>query len=115
MTTRLFLAAVLAAALSVVAIARTFAQVTVDNTAGGVSLPAAAITPPGQPQMQNGVCRVRSAEISFTYDGTAPTTTVGTLAEIGDVLIFTNHAQLFLFQAIRTGSVSGQLDCNFSQ
>jgi hypothetical protein len=88
-----------------------FAQVTIDNTAGGVSLPATLIDPTGAPQASQATCRVRTAEISIAYDGTAPTTTVGQLLEPGDWFTLTGHNRLFLFRAIRTGATSGQLDC----
>src|SRR5207248_10327288 len=48
-------------------------------------------------------CRVRTAEISFTYDNTAPTTTVGQLAEIGDQIVVSGHDNVMRFRAIRTG------------
>jgi hypothetical protein len=88
-----------------------FAQITIDNTAGGVSLPATLIDPANAPQATLATCRARTAEISITYDGTAPTTTVGQLLEPGDWFTLSGHNRLFLFRAIRTGATSGQLDC----
>lgn len=116
MRRRVLYALVMAATLVVSVAAKTiFDAVTVDNTAGGVPLTAAKISPPGGPQMQRGACRLEGAEIRFTYDGdTAPTTTVGTLAEIGDTIPFNTHEQLFLFRAIRTGASSGTLSCNYT-
>lgn len=108
---------VLALALALAAVAWAedrFEQITVDNTAGGVALTATKITPAGQPQAQSASCRVRTAEISFTFDGTAPTTTVGQLAEVGDWLYIPGHDRLLKFRAIRTGATSGQLDCTYT-
>lgn len=115
MRRRLLAALVCALALGTVLFAiETFEQVVVDNTVGGVPLTATKIAPPGQKQMQRGACRVRTAEISFTHDGTAPTTTVGTLAEVGDMIYLPDFERLTLFRAIRTTAVSGQLDCNYT-
>lgn len=92
-----------------------FVQVTVDATVGGVRIPVLATDPPGSPQMNIASCRVRAAEISFTYDGTPPTITVGTLAEPGDVLYLPDHDKIAQFRAIRTTGASGQLDCNLTR
>jgi len=88
-----------------------FAQVPVDNTAGGVSLPSTLIDPTGYPQANQVTCRVRTAELSFTFDGTVPTTTVGQLLEPGDWFSLTGHDRLSKFRAIRTGATSSQMDC----
>src|SRR5438067_3609249 len=89
-------------------------QITVDATAGGVAFTAAKIDPSGQPQAVQATCHVRTAEISFTYDGTVPTSTVGQLLEPGDWFTLTGHDRLFRFRAIRTGATSGQLDCEYT-
>jgi hypothetical protein len=113
--TRLLVAFALAVALSAVAMAEDrFEQITVDNTAGGVAMTTTKITPVGQPQAQYASCRLETAEIRYTIDGTVPTTTVGTLLEIGDTLPIAGHDRLFKFRAIRTGAVSGVLDCTYT-
>lgn len=94
-----------------------FEQITVDNTAGGKSFTATKVEPSGSgafPQATTARCRLRTAEISFTYDGTAPTTTVGQLLEVGDYLEITGHDNIMRFRAIRTGASSGQLDCVYT-
>jgi hypothetical protein len=88
-----------------------FEQITVAGTAIGFT--AARITPAGLNQATVAICRVRTAQISFTYDGTVPTSTVGTLLEVGDTLRLDGHDTLVRFLAIRTGA-SGQLDCTFT-
>lgn len=90
-----------------------FEQITVDDTSGGVAFTSSKISPSSGPQPQQATCRVRTAEISFTFDGSTPTTTVGTLAEVGDYLVVPGHDRLVKFRAIRTTSTSGQLDCNY--
>lgn len=115
MRTRVLYALVLATVLSVGAVAEDrFEQITVDNTAGGVAFTSTKITPAGQSQAQNASCRLEGGEIRFTYDGTAPTTTVGTLLEIGDSLYVPGHDRLLRFRAIRTGATSGTLSCNYT-
>lgn len=112
---RLFVASVIAVACSAAALAEDrFEQITVDNTAGGVAMTTTKITPVGQPQAQYASCRLETAEIRYTLDGTAPTTTVGTLLEIGDTLPIAGHDRLFKFRAIRTGATSGVLDCTYT-
>ncbi len=72
------------------------------------------ITPPGQAQAQSAGCRLETAQVRWTIDGTTPTSTVGTLLEVGDWLPISGHDALVKFQAIRTGSTSGQLDCTYA-
>ena len=90
-----------------------FEQIAVGATAIGFT--ASTINAgSGHTQATSAECRARTAEISFTIDGTTPTATVGTLLEIGDVRTLEGHDVLALFRAIRTTAVSGQLDCNVS-
>lgn len=79
---------------------------TVDSTAGGVSLtvPSTAIA---------ARCRLETAQIRFTLDGTAPETTTGTLLEIGEMLELDSRAELTGFKAIRTGGTSGTLQVEY--
>lgn len=95
----------------------TFEQLTVDTTVGGVRFTATKIQPNGggtSPAATLATCRLRTAEISFTLDGTAPTTTVGTLLEVNETLTVTGTDFIKAFRAIRTGGTSGQLDCTYS-
>jgi len=93
-----------------------FEQITV--AASAIGFTASKVEPDGSGggrQATIASCRVRTAEISFTYDNTAPTTTVGQLAEIGDQIVVSGHDNVMRFKAIRTGSTSGQLDCVYTQ
>jgi len=93
-----------------------FEQITV--AASAIGFTASKVEPDnsgGARQATTASCRVRTAEISFTYDGTTPTTTVGQLAEAGDFLIVNGHDSIMRFKAIRTGATSGQLDCTYTQ
>ena len=82
---------------------------TVNNTVGGVGFTGAKIT--GQTK---AFVTVETAQIRFTLDGTAPTTAVGHLLEIGDILKLDSTADLASFRAIRTGAVSASLQCTYS-
>ncbi len=55
------------------------------------------------------VITVEAAQISFTVDGTTPTSTVGHLADPGDVITLAGRGEVMQFLAIRTGGVSGTL------
>jgi hypothetical protein len=46
-------------------------------------------------------------------NGSAATSSVGTLLEVGDVLPIVGHDVLVNFSAIRTTGTSGQLDCTY--
>lgn len=81
-----------------------FTTVTIDNTAGGVSIPRAAYLGMGGCQLRN-----EQGQIRYRLDSGAPTTTVGTLMEIGDVLTLRDIMDVFSFRAIRTGGTSGIL------
>lgn len=88
-----------------------FEAVPVANAA--IGLTAANLTASGgHPQANWAECRLETAEIRYTVDGTTPTSTVGTLLEVGDVVQITGNDNLLRFLAIRTGASSGQLDCH---
>jgi hypothetical protein len=93
-----------------------FEQVTVAGTSIGFT--STKVEPDGSGgsrQADTAVCRLRTAEISYTIDGTTPTAAVGALLEPGDVLTVSGHDSIMRFRAIRTGGTSGQLDCVYSQ
>lgn len=89
-----------------------FEQLTV--AASSIGFTTGKITPTGLPMATSVSARLETAQIRYTIDGTVPTTSVGTLLEIGDVLTLTGHDVLMQFRAIRTGAVSGVLDSTFS-
>lgn len=89
--------------------------VTVDNTGGGKGFTASVITPTSGRPAQRAFLTLETASIRFTYDGTAPTTTVGHLMNAGDVLVIEGIANVSAFRAIRTGSTSGALVCTYER
>ena len=58
-------------------------------------------------------CRVRTAEVCFRCDGTAPTSSVCTVLNVGDIWESVIGPEIVNFKAIRTGGTSGQLDCHY--
>lgn len=116
MTKTFFVLAVLLLALTVPVAGQyryvAFEQITVANTAIGFT--AATIDQGGgHPQVSIASCRLETAQVRFTVDGTTPTSTVGTLLEIGDWLTLTSPDLVRNFRAIRTGATSGQLNCTY--
>ena len=88
-------------------------QITVAGTAIGFT--AATINVgDGHAQANTATCRNETAQIRVTVDGTTPTSTVGTLVEIGDTFQVSSNNAMNLFRAIRTGGTSGKLTCNYS-
>jgi len=84
--------------------------VTVDNTAGGVSLG----TVPGT--AKTALIQNNGAEIRIRVDGGAPTTVVGFLVADGDTIEFFDddyETSLRNFRAIRTGAVSSTLTIQY--
>lgn len=89
--------------------AQEYESLTIANTAGGVALTAA----------KYGTCTkafitVESAQIRWTIDGTAPTTTVGHLANAYDIIDLTSAEDIAAFRAIRVGTTSGTIHCTYS-
>ncbi len=86
-----------------------FESVTVDNTVGGVALSSSEFAPGADMPADRAFITVETAQIRFTYDGTAPTTTLGHLADPGDVVKLDSPQSIKNFRAIRTGGVSASL------
>ena len=74
-------------------------RLTVDATAGGVSL-----TKPAGAKYAN--MRLESGQVRFTLDGsTAPTSSIGRLLEVGEVIELESKEEIANFAAIRTGGI----------
>ncbi len=58
------------------------------------------------------VLTAETAQMRVTWDGTTPTTTVGHIVNIGDVIELTQE-DAAKFRAIRTGSSSGALKVTY--
>lgn len=90
-------------------------SVTVDNTAGGVGLTVATYKPTSQSPATVAFITVEDGPIRYTYDGTAPTTTLGHRAKDGTALVLKGQHQMDNFKAIRTGSTDGTLRVSYER
>ena len=82
-------------------------SLTVDATVGGVGFV-------GHAANRYALITCETAQVRFTVDGTAPTTTVGHLLNPGDILKLDSNADIAAFRAIRTGETSGVIKATFS-
>lgn len=85
----------------------------IDNTAGGIGLTPSKYL--SVPQAKTATITVETAQIRWTKDGTAPTTLIGHLANVGSVIQLDNPGDISRFRAIRTGASSGALEVTYSR
>jgi len=86
-------------------------DITVDNAVGGVGFTAAKLntqTPPKRIYIT-----VETAQCRFTYDGTAPLTTLGHPLNPFDTLYITGLQNMKNFRAIKTGTNNSKLVCTY--
>lgn len=81
------------------------APTTIDSTAGGIGVTA----PAGSLYAE---FLVETAQVRFTVNGTAPTTTVGRIANPGDTIRIATD-DFTKFKAIRTGATSASLQGDY--
>lgn len=94
-------------AFAAIAYADSYEAKTVDNTSGGVSLTAATYG-----RARSALCRLETAPIRYTTDGTtAPTTSVGIIVNPMEWIILGTPGEIKNFKGIRTGDTSGSLKC----
>lgn len=86
----------------------TFEQLTVSTSSVGIT--GAVLNPAGQASIQHCTGRLQGAQVRFRWDGTAPTSTVGTPLEIGDILTIDSHEDATRIRFIRTGATDGVLN-----
>jgi hypothetical protein len=84
-----------------------FEQITIEAT-------AKVLTAAEYKNAQKASISVETADIRYRLDGTAPTATIGKLAEDGDEIILESAEDIKNFKAIRTGSVSAVLNIDYS-
>ena len=58
-------------------------------------------------------CTVETAQISVTFDGTTPSSTVGHVADAGDTFTIVGEQNVENFRAIRTTATSGNIRVTF--
>jgi len=82
-----------------------YEALTIDDTAGGVPLTVAKYFTAATSKIvaDYAVFAVETAQVRFTVDGTAPTTTVGVLLNPGQMWILSTFEELKNFRMIRVG------------
>lgn len=85
----------------------TFETLTVANAS--IGLTSTTYSPAGRAPMLACQARLETAQIRYRFDGSDPTSTVGTILEVGEVLEIASHADARRMRFIRTGAVSGAL------
>lgn len=88
-------------------------KITIDNTAGGVGFTATLLKNGIVNKAYEASFRVETAQFRYTTDGSAPTTTVGILAEIGDFITITGESDINRFKGIRTGGTSAVIQPHY--
>lgn len=85
----------------------TFEALTVADSSIGIT--STVRSPSGR--VPNTACsaRLETAQVRFRFDGVAPSSTVGTILDVGDVITIRGAAHMIAFRAIRTGGTSGVL------
>lgn len=86
---------------------RTYESITV--AASAIGLGATTIDPANAAPILGCTARLETAQVRFRLDGTAPTSSEGTLMEVGDVLDIRGYQDAKQIQWIRTGATSGVL------
>ena len=96
-------------------------KLTVDATSGGVTFTAAKLLNTAsvaehiQGPARHILITTETAPFRWTIDGTAPTTTVGHLANAGSVIELANMSAMKAFRAIRTTSTSAELHVTYER
>lgn len=85
-----------------------YESLTVDDTVSGIALTATTYL-----RAHRAFMTLESAQVRFTKDGTAPTTSIGHLLQVGQTVDLKNADEIRNFRAIRTGSSSGVLKVSY--
>ena len=88
-------------------------DITVDNTVGGVGFNVIKLNTTKPPKRIH--ITVETAQCRFTYDTTAPTTSLGHPLNPFDTLYVEGLKNMKNFRAIRTGTTSAKLVCSYER
>ena len=85
--------------------------------ASSIGFTATTLRPTGEADMRSCTGKLETAQIRIRYDGSAPSTTVGMLIDVGDIITIHGLEYLSNFRGIRTGGTSGavQFHCSRDQ
>lgn len=93
-----------------------YEMITVDSTAGGVSLTNAAYQPVNAPGAVRAFLTVEGASLRYQYHpSAAPTATAGHLANAGDVIVLECYENIKNFRAIRTGETNATIYASYER
>jgi hypothetical protein len=87
-----------------------FEVITIDSTAGGKYFTVSKYYASNKITSDYVIMVNETAQIRFTVDGTAPTSTVGTPLQVNQGWVLETYEELKNFRAIRTGTTSGSLN-----
>ena len=86
-------------------------SITVADTAIGFTVATVLSTDPATPEQ--AVFVIETAQIRYRLDGGDPTTSVGLLGNVGDVVTVTGSHDVKNFRAIRTGATSATIQPHY--
>jgi len=90
-----------------------YESVTVADSAIGLTV--TTFDPGDAPCAERALVSVETAQIRYQYDGTDPTSSVGHVAEPGDLIELDGNQNIRNFAAIRTGAVSATLRVTYER
>ena len=92
-----------------------FETLTISSTASGLT--ASKLRPNSNPlkECQRVMITVEDASIRYRTDGSDPTSSIGHLANVGDIITLLGQPALDNFRAIRTGSVDASCPVTYER
>ena len=88
---------------------------TVTVGASAIGFTSTTITPSSGRPADRAFVTGETAQVRYTYDGTTPTSTVGHILDIGDILVIEGIVNVQNFKAIRTTGTSGSIVCTYDR
>lgn len=104
------LAFLLMVGLNSEAFARAYGTESITVSNASIGFTDSVINPGTSDKPIGAMFTVEGAPIRYTLDGTTPTTTVGILAEVGDIVTLEGQADTQAFRAIRTTSTDATIN-----
>ncbi len=85
-----------------------FEQLTIGNTVNGIALTKAKLG-----SCNKAIVTVEAASLRYRVDGGFPTSTVGHIAYVGDIIELESSSEMTNFRAIREGSVDSKITVTY--
>ena len=96
-------------AIGSMAYARAYGTESITVSSTSIGFTDATINPERRIKPIKAIFVVEAAQIRFTVDGSTPTSSVGFLAEIGDIVTINGEHDVEKFRAIRTGATDATI------